>query len=257
MVKNWLVRYQKAAVFFIVMISLWEVTVKELLIPTYIIPTPIQIFQALWRERRELILVHLPVTFIESLIGLIVSVLIGLIIAWLMHFYKNIKQTLYPWVLISQMIPIIVISPIVIMWFGYGLIAKVFIIFLISFFPVSINAFQGFQSVDQGMVLLLQSYGANRKQIFIKVELPHAIPAILTGIKMASVFSIVGATLGEWLGSDSGLGYYSRRMSSNLQADSSFAAVVNLVLLGLFFHIIMQLIEKKFFKKYTHLEGGI
>ncbi|WP_339063357.1 ABC transporter substrate-binding protein [Tepidibacillus marianensis] len=255
MVQKWLTQYQKAAAFFIIIIVSWEFILKQLAIPSYIMPTPIQILQALWRERREIFFVHLPVTLFESLIGLFVSVFVGFIIAWMMHFYKNIEQTLYPWILISQMIPIIVISPIVIMWFGYGLFAKIFIIFLISFFPVSMNAFQGLQSVNQGMISLLQSYGASRKQIFFKIEVPHAIPSILTGIRMAAVFSIVGATLGEWLGSDSGLGYYSRRMSSNLQADSSFAAVVNLVLLGLFYHLIMQVIERKFLKNILKKRG--
>ncbi|MFV9509878.1 ABC transporter permease [Tepidibacillus sp. LV47] len=250
-------RNQKSTLFFIMVIIIWQILPTIISIPSFILPTPIQILKALWKEKEQLFLIHLPVTFMESLLGLIISVLLGFIIAFMMHISLNIEQTLYPWMIISQTIPIIVLSPIVIMWFGYGLFAKIFIIFLISFFPVSMNVFQGLKSVDQGMLSLLQSYGATKKQIFFKIEIPHAIPFILSGIKMAAVFSIVGATLGEWLGSDSGLGYYSRRMSANLQADSSFAAVVNLALLGLFFHGFIQLIEKKFFRKYLPKERKI
>ncbi|KXG45026.1 hypothetical protein U473_06310 [Tepidibacillus decaturensis] len=242
--------YNKAIYLFILGIIIWQLLPKVVTIPSYILPTPLDIIHSFWEEKEILLFTHLPLTLLESMIGLIISIVIGFVIAWMMHISVNVETTIYPWIIISQTIPIIVLSPIIIMWLGYGIWAKVFVIFLISFFPVTMNVFQGLKSVDGEIIALLQSYGATKGQIFWKVEIPSAMPFIIAGVKMAAVFSVIGATLGEWLGSDQGLGFYSRRMTSNLQADSAFASVILLALLGLFLHGTVQLIQNLFFKKY-------
>jgi len=254
MLKKWISESYQAVLFLMGVLVLWQSVPVLFSVKTYILPTPKQIIDALWEEKNRLFLVHLPVTLMESLVGFAISVIFGFFIAGVMHFSFHMEKTIYPWIIISQTVPIIVLSPIVIMWLGYGLWSKIFIIFLISFFPVSINVFQGLKSADQGVISLLCSYGATRKQIFWKVEVPHTIPFILSGTKMAAVISVVGATLGEWLGSDSGLGYYSKRMTANLNADSAFAAVLLLALMGLLFHGAVKLIEIRFFKKYLYNE---
>ncbi|GBF11661.1 ABC transporter permease [Tepidibacillus infernus] len=246
----WIKTYNKAIYLFILGIIIWQLLPKVVTIPSYILPTPLDIIHSFWEEKEILLFTHLPLTLLESMIGLIISIVIGFVIAWMMHISVNVETTIYPWIIISQTIPIIVLSPIIIMWLGYGIWAKVFVIFLISFFPVTMNVFQGLKSVDGEIIALLQSYGATKGQIFWKVEIPSAMPFIIAGVKMAAVFSVIGATLGEWLGSDQGLGFYSRRMTSNLQADSAFASVILLALLGLFLHGTVQLIQNLFFKKY-------
>ncbi|MFT9487993.1 MAG: ABC transporter permease [Tepidibacillus sp.] len=246
----WIKTYNKAIYLFILGIIIWQLLPKVVTIPSYILPTPLDIIHSFWEEKEILLFTHLPLTLLESMIGLIISIVIGFVIAWMMHISVNVETTIYPWIIISQTIPIIVLSPIIIMWLGYGIWAKVFVIFLISFFPVTMNVFQGLKSVDGEIIALLQSYGATKGQIFWKVEIPSAMPFIMAGVKMAAVFSVIGATLGEWLGSDQGLGFYSRRMTSNLQADSAFASVILLALLGLFLHGTVQLIQNLFFKKY-------
>lgn len=254
MLKKWGSESYRAFLFFIGVLILWQLSPNLLSIQTFILPTPSQIFKAFWEEKNTLCFVHLPITLGESLVGFIISVVLGFFIAGMMHFSFHLEKTIYPWIVISQTIPIIVLSPIVIMWLGYGFWSKVFIIFLISFFPITVNVFQGLKTADRGLISLFRSYGATKNQIFWKVEVPNAIPFILSGTKMASVISVVGATLGEWLGSDSGLGYYSKRMTANLNADSAFAAVFLLALLGLLLHGFVKLIEINFFKKYFYHE---
>ncbi len=252
--KKWASESYQAFLFFIGVLIIWQLAPIFLSIKAYILPTPMQIFYAFWEEKNTLCLVHLPITLSESIVGFAISVVLGFLIAGMMHFSYHFEKTIYPWIIISQTVPIIVLSPLVIMLLGYGFWSKVFIIFLISFFPVSINVFQGLKTADQGLISLLQSYGATKNQIFWKVEVPHTIPFILSGTKMAAVISVVGATLGEWLGSNSGLGYYSKRMTANLNADSAFAAVLLLALLGLLLHGSVKLIEIIFLKKYLHNE---
>jgi len=169
-----------------------------------------------------------------------------------MFFSKTIEKMVYPAVVISQMVPIIALSPIFVLWFGYTIWSKVAVTILICFFPIVVGTYDGLKSCDQEYIELLRSMGANRFQIFQKLHIPMALPSFFSGFKMSIVFALVGATIGEWLGASEGLGYYSRRMSGNLNAEGVFAAITILTIVGILLFALASWIEKRITNKWNN-----
>jgi putative hydroxymethylpyrimidine transport system permease protein len=165
-----------------------------------------------------------------------------------MHFSRPLEKVLYPFLVISQTIPLIAISPIFIMWFGYSIWSKIAVTILTAFFPIVVSTYDGLKSGGAEYRELLLTMGANRWDLFKKIQVPLGLPIFLSGLKMSVVYCVVGATVGEWLGASEGLGYFSRRMSGNLQADAVFAAVFLLSLMGIVLFLLIGLLEKKLLK---------
>ncbi|CAM3755061.1 ABC transporter permease [Marinicrinis lubricantis] len=249
MIKHWLHIYGYAAAFAALIVALWEACVRLDFVPSFIIPAPSQIAVAIWIDRHPLFAVHLPVTLGEVLLGLGLSVGGGVLLAILMHLYRPVERMLYPLVIVSQTIPIIAISPVFILWFGYTVWSKVAVTILIAFFPVVVNTYDGLRQGDKEYGELLRTMGASRLQLLTKVQIPMALPSFFSGLKLAVVFSVIGATIGEWLGASAGLGYFSRRMSSSLRADELFAAVVLLSLLGMLLFGWVSLLERRMLRR--------
>jgi len=155
------------------------------------------------------------------------------------------KKALYPLIIASQTIPTTAIAPLFILWCGYGIWSKVLVTILITFFPITITVYDGFQSAKVEMSELLTSYGASRWDIFMKIKIPCALPYFFSALKMAIPMSIIGAAIGEWLGAQSGLGYFSRRMMTQLDGAGVFAPIVVLSLAAMLAVGIIALIEKK------------
>lgn len=227
---------------------LLEWLVQSEFIPAFIIPAPTRVIISIFENWQPLLLEHLPATMLEFLIGFLLAAMGGIVLAAGMFFFKTLEKMLYPAVLISQMIPIIALSPIFVLWFGYTIWSKVAVTILISFFPIVVGTYDGLKSSDQEYSELLRSMGANRWQIFLKLNIPMALPSFFSGLKLAIVYALVGATIGEWLGASEGLGYYSRRMSGNLNAEGVFAAITILTLLGILLFAIVKAAEKYMLK---------
>jgi putative hydroxymethylpyrimidine transport system permease protein len=155
-----------------------------------------------------------------------------------------VNKTLYPIIVFSQTIPIIALSPIMIMWFGYTIWAKVAVVILFCFFPIVVSTLEGLNSVDKDLEDVLKSLGGRRGQIFLKLHMRSILPNFLSGFKVAATFSVAGATIGEWLGAEKGLGIYVKRVAGMLQSDSVFAGVLVLSFLGLLLFSIGVLLEK-------------
>ena len=185
----------------------------------YILPTPIQVIQKLWELREPLFMVHLPATMSVTFIGLGISVVLGLALAIAMDMHEGIRRTLYPLVIASQTIPTTAIAPLFVLWFGYSIWSKVLVTVLMTFFPITITVYDGFQSTKREMEELMLSFNASKMDIFMKLKLPNALPYFFSAIKMAIPISIIGAAIGEWLGAQSGLGYFSKRMCRCLRPD--------------------------------------
>ncbi|MBO0961115.1 ABC transporter permease [Neobacillus sp. MM2021_6] len=232
----------------ILLISGWEWIVRKGMIPSFILPSPTSIGASLIENRELLFKEHLPATLAEVLIGFGISLAGGLLIGVGMHFSRSLEKVLYPFLVISQTIPMIVLSPILIMWFGYSIWSKIAVTILIAIFPIIVSTYDGLKSGGAEYRELLLTMGANRWFIFRKIQLPLALPSILSGLKMSVVYCVVGATIGEWLGASVGLGYFSRRMSGNLQADAVFAAIFLLSLLGVVLFLLVSLLEKQMLK---------
>ena len=233
-----------AAIFLFVLLMLWQIGAMKV-DAAYILPTPVQILQKLWELRKILILVHLPATMLVTVVGLTISIVLGLGLAVLMDASPFWQKALYPLVVASQTIPTTVIAPLFVLWFGYGIWSKVLVTVLMTFFPITITVYDSLQSAKVEMTELLLTYGATKKDIFFKIKIPCTMPYFFSAIKMAVPLSIIGAAIGEWLGAQSGLGYFSRRMMTQLDGAGVFAPIVLLSAVAMLAVGLISLLEKK------------
>ena len=233
-----------AHMFMFALLMLWQLGAMKIN-AAYILPTPIQILQKLWELREILFTVHLPATMLVTLIGLAISLVFGLALAVLMDISPFWQKALYPVVVASQTIPTTTIAPLFVLWFGYGIWSKILVTILITFFPITITVYDGLRSAKVEMAELLMTYGASKKDIYLKVKVPCALPYFFSAIKMAIPMSIIGAAIGEWLGAQAGLGYFSRRMMTQLDGAGVFAPIVLLSVTAMLTVALVSLLERK------------
>lgn len=226
----------------IIFMFLWELIIHQFKIAPWILPSPSQIFVSLF-EQRFLLWSHTKVTLFESVIGFGIAVLLSFIIAFLLDLTPLVKKVVYPFLIISQTIPIITIAPLLVIWFGYDLAPKIFVVILVCFFPVTINMLHGLESVDPEIIALLKIMGANKQQIFRYVKLPNSLNGFFSGLKISATYSIMGAVIGEWLGAKAGLGEYMRRSMRSFSVDRTFSAIVVITALSFALLLCIRWIE--------------
>lgn len=234
-------------VLMLVLLVIWQ-GIAMMINAHYILPSPTQILAKLWALREPLFMVHLPATMGVTILGLAMSIVIGLALAIVMDINEKIENALYPIIIASQTIPTTAIAPLFVLWFGYSIWGKVLVTILITFFPITIAVYDGFKSTKREMEELLITYGATKMDIFIKLKIPTALPAFFSAIKMAVPLSIIGAAIAEWLGAQSGLGYFSKRMMSQLDGAGVFAPIVLLSVVAMIIVAIINIFEKKLTK---------
>lgn len=202
---------------------------------SFILPTPLEVVQAGWRTR-SLLLNAIGTTLLETAIGMVLALVAGIGIAALVDFWPLAHRAFYPIMVVSQTVQILAIAPILVIWFGFGMIPTVLIVLLSCFFPLAISTADGLSSSDPELIALLRAMGANRGQIWRIVRLPTALPSFFTGLRMAVTYSIVAATIGEWVGGSSGLGLYMLRSKNSLATDQVFVAmfITSLLSIGLY-----------------------
>lgn len=210
----------------------------------FLVPSPSEIASALW-ENRSLLAENAWVTLREMLLGILAALVVGIGVAILMHRWRLLRDAAYPLIVASQTIPIVVISPILVVWFGYGITPKVVIIALICFFPITVNALDGLHSVDPDAVKLMRSLDASPWQRFRRAEAPAALPNLFTGMKIAVVVAPIGAVFAEWAGSSSGLGHLIQSDTANFEVARQFASVVVLSALALALIGLTALAERR------------
>ena len=247
-IKKWLHTYSLFLTFLIIVFVLLEWLVRAEIVPSFIIPAPTSVIVMMIENWRPLLIEHLSATMLEFLLGFVISIVGGVTLAVSMFFSKTVEKMLYPTVIISQMIPIVALSPIFVLWFGYSIWSKVAVTVLMSFFSIVVGTYDGLKSSDREYLELFRSMGASRFQIFKKLQIPMALPSFFSGVKLAIVYALVGATIGEWLGASEGLGYYSRRMSGNLNAEGVFAAITILTIMGILLFALTSWVEKRLLK---------
>ncbi|MGD6801111.1 ABC transporter permease [Rossellomorea aquimaris] len=214
----------------------------------FILPTPGEIAAELWELKAVLIIKHLPSTMIIILIGLAFSVAIGITLAVLMNFSKSAERAFYPILIASQTIPIIALAPIFVLWFGYSIWSKIVVTVLITFFPITVSTFDGLRSVSKDLKELMLTMGAGKREVFLKLSVPSALPHFFSGLKVAVTLSVIGAAIGEWLGAEAGLGYFSRRMMTQFNGAAVFAPIVLLSIAGIVLFLLVTLCENIFLK---------
>lgn len=228
----------------IFLILLWQVAAM-IISAAYILPSPIQILVKIWDLRKNLFLVQLPATMSVTFIGLLISIVFGLALAVIMDLNKKIADAVYPIVIASQTIPTTAIAPLFVLWFGYSIWSRVLVTILITFFPITITVYDGFRSTKREMEELLITYGARKTDIFFKLKIPSALPYFFSAIKMAIPLSVIGAAIAEWLGAQSGLGYFSKRMMTQLDGAGVFAPIVLLSVTAMVAVAIVGILEEK------------
>ena len=231
------------ALLILALVLLWQLIADRSGLTSFILPSPVRVAQAAW-ETRDLLLPAIGTTMVETMIGLAVATLLGIAIAAAIDFSATVRRALYPILVASQTVQILAIAPLLIIWFGFGLAPKVFIVVLICFFPLALNTADGLASANPEQVNLLKTMNARRGQIWRMVRLPSAMPAFFTGLRIAVTYSVVGATIGEWVGGTGGLGLYMLRSKNALATDQVFVAIVvtSAISIGLF--VLVYLIER-------------
>ena len=233
-----------AAILVFALLILWQMLAMGM-DAAYILPTPIQVLQKLWELRGPLFTAHLPATMSVVAIGLIISIVLGMALAILMDVSPVAEKALYPLVIASQTIPTTALAPLFVLWFGYSIWSKVLVTVLMTFFPVTITVFDGFRSVRTDMKELMFCMGADERQMFMKLKLPAVLPFFFSALKMAVPLSVIGAAIGEWLGAQSGLGYFSRRMMTQLDGAGVFAPILLLSVAAMLLTAVVTFLERR------------
>jgi NitT/TauT family transport system permease protein len=222
---------------------LWEVGVRAGGVPAYLLPPPSAIAGRMVKDWRLLAL-HTWVTTGEILAGYLLAIVISIPLAAVLAQFRWVENALYPILVASQTIPKVAIAPILVVWFGFGLLPKVLIAFLICFFPIVVDTMVGLRSVPKEVLWLARSMGASQWKTFAKIQFPAALPHIFAGLKVASTLAVVGAVVGEFVAADRGLGYQLIVANGLLDVQLSFAVLITLSLLGIVLYAIVDIAER-------------
>ncbi len=207
------------------LVGLWQLYVELSEIRPTILPSPARVFQQGW-EFRGALWENTKPTLIETAIGFSVSAAVATAFAVLIDFSTTMRRVLYPILVSTQTIPLVVLAPLMIIWFGFGLTPKIILVALITFFPITVGWVDGFSSAEREATDLLRSMGARRWQIFMKVRAPGALPRFFSGLRIAIVYSVIGAVFAEYAGARNGLGIFILQQSRAFRTDLVLAAVI-------------------------------
>lgn len=233
----------QTAITFAVFLVVWEVAVAVFRVRPYILPAPSAIVRAGLRSSAQLLRAS-QYTIQSILVGYVAAVVVGVLMALPIALSGLMRRTVYPMLVLSQLVPKVALAPIFVIWFGFSLLPKITVVFLLSFFPVVLNGIVGLQSIDPEIIHLTRSTGASAWDTFFKVRLPYALPNFFAGFKLAAISATVGGVIGEFIGSDNGLGYVILVANGDLHTDLSFAAIVTLTVLGLLLYYAVEFLER-------------
>ena len=224
-------------------VLVWQTVAVRSGLSAFILPSPIQVAQATY-ETWDILLPAIGTTMVETAIGLGIAIVFGVSIAGVMDLSNLLRRALYPLLVASQTVQILAIAPLLIIWFGFGLLPKVLVVILICFFPLAVNTADGLASADPDLVALLRSMGARRSQIWRMVRLPAALPSFFSGLRIAVTYSVVGATIAEWVGGSAGLGLYMLRSKNALATDQVFVAIVVTSIISIGLYTLVYALER-------------
>lgn len=236
-------RVLPAALLALLALAAWEMLVRILGIPAFLLPGPAAISAAFW-ESRELLLVHAVPTAGEALAGFFGAAVTGILCGVVINRSPLAERSLYPWLVASQTLPIIAVAPILVTWFGYGPLPKVIVVVLFCFFPITVAVADGLRSVDPDLVRLMRSFGATRWRIFFMVEAPGALPFLFGGMRLAVAYCVIGAVIGEWVGSSEGLGFLMIQDKSQFEIPRLFAEIALLSAMGVSLFLSVALAQR-------------
>jgi NitT/TauT family transport system permease protein len=238
-------RYMLAALSHLVLLAAWHFFVVLGKVPKFVMPSPADTLRALlephyrWTE-------NIVVTATEIFVGYALAVVIGIGIALLFSWFRWLEMTMMPLLVSLNMIPKVALGPLIIVWLSYGLGPNIMMAFAICFFPIVLTTARGLREVEPDILDLVRSLKGSRWQLFTKIQLPGALPYIFSGMKVAAILAVAGAIVGEFLGSDRGLGYLMLQVQVTLDTAAMFMAVILITLIGMVLYAIVLGLEHLF-----------
>ncbi len=219
----------------VVGLSVWQVIVWLSGVPHFILPAPGRVAQTMF-ESREIIWENLLVTAWEVALGLVIGTGLGVATAIQLALSKTAERIMLPILVFTQAVPVFALAPVLTLWLGYGIASKIAMAVLIIYFPVTSAFYDGLRATPRGMVDLARVMGASETRLLWRVRVPHAVPSLGTGLRLAAVYAPIGAVIGEWVGASKGLGYLMLLANGRAKIDLMFAALVTLACLTVLLH---------------------
>lgn len=230
-------------IFIVIVFTLWEAIVYLCEIPEYLLPSPSEILLRLCSADQELIL-HTGYTALESALGFFIGSMFGILLAVAFVHSRTLELGVYPYAIALKTVPIVAVAPLLIVWFGNGIMPKVIVSAIISFFPVVVNTTKGLKSIDSEAYDLFDSMSASKAQLFFKLRLPASLPYLFASLRISSTLSVIGAIVGEFSGSDRGLGFFILISSHRLETVDMFVGILLSSLLGIAFFYGIGIVER-------------
>jgi NitT/TauT family transport system permease protein len=228
------------------LIAYWEIHVHVFDVDALLLPPPSKIALSFWNGMTSgLFLGHFAITVFRALSGFAIAAVFGVALGALVCQFRIVERTVYPWVVALQTVPKIAIAPLILVWCGYGSLSKIVTATLVAFFPVVVNTIAGLRSCEPGKLDLMRSLKASRWQTFRMVELPNALPFIFAGLSVAVIFSMLGALVGEFVGSKDGIGFLILDANYQLNIPRVFALLILLALYGICCHVLLQFLNRR------------
>ena len=227
----------------IVLLALWELGTQLFSIPVFLLPPPTAIVGSMVKNA-ALLLQNGWVTTVEIMLGFLLSIVIGIPLALAIFLWPPFSRSVMPLLVSSQAMPKVAVAPLFLVWFGFGVLPKVLIAFLIAFFPIVINTALGLAAIEPEKIYLARSMGFGPTATFFKIRLPNALPSIFGGLKISITLAVVGAVVGEFVGGDAGLGYLLMVANGSMDTQLLFAGIVSLTILGVVLFVLVELAER-------------
>src|SRR5262245_17592086 len=221
----------------------WEAVTRIFGVPAFLVPPPSAI-AASFVANSHLLLSHGWITTLEILLGFALSIAVGVPLALAIFLWPVFSRSILPLLISSQAMPKVAVAPLFLVWFGFGLLPKVLIAFLVAFFPVVINTAVGLSAIEPEKIHLARSMGLGTAATFFKIRLPNALPAVFGGLKISITLAVVGAVVGEFVGGDAGLGYLLMVANGNIDTPLLFAGLVALTVQGVVLFFLVELVER-------------
>ncbi len=229
--------------FALAILVIWQLYVVIGGIKESTLPKPTDVAVSMW-ENRTMLIENAWVTIKEIALGFVAAILLGVGLAILIRSSRKVERAIYPWLVVSQMVPIPAIAPLLVIWTGFDMRPKILVIMLVSFFPIAVNTIDGLRAVEPELMNLLRTLKANKLQRFRKAQLPAAMPFMFSGLKVAAALSVIGAVFAEWVGASDGLGYLVLVLNNQTATTEMFGVITALALIGISLFLLVTLLER-------------
>lgn len=226
----WFVRALPAVFSHLALLALWQVASMRL--PAYILPSPMAVLETLWQPSYNWGL-HIGTTSAEVFGGYVLAVAVGIALALAFSWFRPLRNLLMPLLVTLNMIPKVAMAPLFVVWLSYGIVPNMVIAFTICFFPIVLTTVRGLKEVEPDLLDLVRSLHGTRWQVFVKIQLPSALPYVFSGMKVAAILAVAGAVVGEFIGSEKGLGYLLLSVQASLDTAAMFMALILITLIGM------------------------